>query len=462
MAYVRTKGNQLALVHGVRDKEAGKVLQETLFVIYSKAEALAILGRGEVGGGRLFERLMERANPELRFNWPRIRKQVEDQMHALPDLWEYRDNRLRDGLRTSLRQFAKALMQASPQHNISSARLLAEHRHELEFVRALIDWRLRTCLQEEDEWNRDNPFYWFHALPSDEVDPDEEEAATNLIGEGRLDEAEARFRLFVECFPRYADGYNHLGGIQEERGDMDGAIQHFERAIEVGRTLFPKRMAKRRYWSDLSTRPYMRGLRNMTNALNLMGRYQEALELCDRMDAECGDDITAGWYRGEVFLNMGRWSDALRWLSFTTGLWPSRDVLAAFAAYELGDHEDAAVRYIHGFLNGPRAARIIVGLSPGAIVDGFRDAQDHNSGVDWLRTLDAYLRRRSSTTLKFFSRLAQHSRARSLEKRLQELNELHRNPETPNPREVLEEMNHLKSMETARYQARRIMDTLVD
>jgi len=54
---------------------------------------------------------------------------------------------------------------------------------------------------------------------------------------------------------------------------------HFERTIELGRQLFPRRIGKQRYWSDHSARPYMRGLRNLTLTLNYLGRFKEALAL---------------------------------------------------------------------------------------------------------------------------------------------------------------------------------------
>ncbi len=39
MAYVRKKGNQLAIVHGERAAGSGEVVQNTLFTFFSKAEA---------------------------------------------------------------------------------------------------------------------------------------------------------------------------------------------------------------------------------------------------------------------------------------------------------------------------------------------------------------------------------------------------------------------------------------
>lgn len=61
-------------------------------------------------------------------------------------------------------------------------------------------------------------------------------------------------------FSNYADGYNYLGCLALDRGAPEEAIEQFARAVEIGRSLFPKRLGKKRYWKDLDTRPYIRGL----------------------------------------------------------------------------------------------------------------------------------------------------------------------------------------------------------
>ncbi len=58
MAYVRQRGNQIAIVHGERDTEGGKVQQRILFTIYSKAEALKITGRKDKASARYFQDLL--------------------------------------------------------------------------------------------------------------------------------------------------------------------------------------------------------------------------------------------------------------------------------------------------------------------------------------------------------------------------------------------------------------------
>ena len=145
MAYVRQRGSQLLIVHGERDPDTKKVEQRVLFTIYSKAEALEALGRrGERGPG-FFEALLEHQYPELRFNWSKIRGAIEEKLEVLPDLYEYRETRLRSRFRQGMCDFARQLILADPQWLISSAQLIQGERHALEFLGRLIEWRLKLC-----------------------------------------------------------------------------------------------------------------------------------------------------------------------------------------------------------------------------------------------------------------------------------------------------------------------------
>src|SRR5690606_35809534 len=215
-------------------------------------------------GAERFERLLEDQVPHLRFDWARIRAEIEKNLELLPDLYDYRSVRLQGAVRPAVLGLAKALIQADPQHLVSSAELVAEHRYELEFVRELIDWRLELCDdQERNDWNGDNPFYWRFSLRGGDVPPEAEEIASGYWEKRDLDRARAVFRLLTEAFEPYAEGHNYLGLIALEREDFDGAARQFELTIEHGRKLFPKRLAKKEYWSNQDTRPYMRGLRNL-------------------------------------------------------------------------------------------------------------------------------------------------------------------------------------------------------
>ncbi len=241
MAYIRKRGRQLALVHGEREPQTGNVEQQILFTIYSKAEALEVLGRARGGkGARLLEELLRERYPDIRFDWRRIRADIERQLDVLPDLYDYREARLRAAFRPAIVDVAKALVLTDPQELLPSAKVVAQHRHELEFVRELIDWRLDRCdAQEPSEWNTDNPFYWRFTLRGREVPPEVEEIANAYWARRDLDRARAVFGLLCEAFHPYAEGHNYLGLIALERGELDDAEKEFSLTVELGRKLFP-------------------------------------------------------------------------------------------------------------------------------------------------------------------------------------------------------------------------------
>lgn len=407
MAYVRKRGRQLAVVHGTRDAATQKVEQQVLFTIYSKGEALEILGRGGDGKGAFrFESLMNGRYPDIRFDWDKIRHGVEDNIDVLPDLYDYRDTRLRAGLRPALLSFTKALVQADPQWNISAAELVEEHRHELEFLAELIEWRLdQSGVQQRSEWTADNPFYWRFSLPMKGVPPEAEETASGYFERGELDKAEAAFRLLAEAFHPYAEGHNYLGLIALEREELELALEHFRTTAELGRKMFSKRISKKRYWSDLDTRPYMRGLRNQAYTLNRLCRYDEALAVCDHLDDVCGDDGSADVHRAAIFLNTGMWVQAFTKAEKWCRVWSDKSFIAGFAAAQRSDTTRAVAHLAHATLNHPRAAHMLVGWRSKGQPKEYEEVRDHNVGVSTNHILHGYLARRASKGRKLLRRL---------------------------------------------------------
>ena len=247
MAYVRRRGNQLAIVHGEREPDTGTVQQRILFALYSRAEALEVLGRGTKGGGDRFRRLLEEQYPDLKFNWKKIRRTIEEHLVVLPDRYQYRSQRLRARFRDHLCAFTRQLILADPQDLDSAAHVIQEHRHELEYLADLITWRLKNRDQSPSAWNADNPFYWRFALQGCDVPPDTEEHAAGRYESGEDERAAAVFRLLVDCFDGYAEGYNYLGLIALAQRKLDEGIEHFRKTIELGRKRFPARIGKKRY-----------------------------------------------------------------------------------------------------------------------------------------------------------------------------------------------------------------------
>lgn len=458
MAYVRRRGNQVLIVHGERDREAGKVEQRVLFTLYSKAEAREALAQlGRPGGGS-FGHLLEQAHPDVRLDWARTRKGIQDLLGVLPDEYDTKEERVRSRFREGLASFARQLMLADPQHLLTSARLIQEHRLELEWLGDLIRWRVELSDQEETQWNRDDPFHWRFHIRSREVPPDVEEMAAGLWERRELDRGEAVFRLIVECFDGYADGFNYLGLIALERGRLDEAIAHFQKTMELGRRLFPKRIARSLYWRDDRTRPFMRGMRNLALALNRAGRWDEALTVCDRLEQECGDRITAMAHRGAVWMNTGRWAEAAGAALYLRGIHPSESLVAAFAQLEAGRAREALVSFLHGALNQPRAARLLVGRRTRRPASS-GEARDHDAGVDLFQQLHAYFHARARRSQRFFSRALALPGVASL---LAEVEDLARrwfgHPQAE--RAIFERVNRIKTLDFARERAAEIAAAL--
>jgi tetratricopeptide (TPR) repeat protein len=406
MAYVRRRGNQLAIVQGARDPESRKVEQQVLFTIYSQREALEILGRGQPAGPAQFREALEERHPGLRFDWNKIDAAIAQNLDALPESYDYVGTRLRDRFRPDLRRFVRRLLLTDPQWLSSSWQLIDEHRKELQCLRDLIDWRL--AIEKPSpvaaEWMADNPFHWRYAMSSREVPMDAEDFARSYFEKGDFEMAEAVFGMLTEMFDGYAEGHNFLGLIAFDRDEYPLAIARFQRCIELGRERLPKRVAEDRWWRDDATRPYMRGLRNLALTYNHAGQHEEALEVCDRLERECHDDVSAASHRSAACLSLGDWQAALRAALHIHGVAPQESLPAALAAYELGRLDDARTWFVHAMMNVPRSAAMLVGrrLPEPA---GYEEMSDHREGVMLQGSIRGYLARRSPASAGFFARL---------------------------------------------------------
>ena len=452
----------MAIVHGEREPNTGAVQQRILFTLYSRPEALETLGRGTKGGGDRFRHLLEEQHPDLKFNWKKIRRTIQEHLDVLPDHYEYRSQRLRARFRDDLCTFTRQLILADPQDLQSAADVIQEHRHELEYLADLIAWRLKLRDHAPSEWNADNLFYWRFALQGRDVPPDTEEHAAGLYERGEYERATVVFRLLVDCFDGYAEGYNYLGLIALAQRKLDEAIEHFTKTIELGRKRFPPRIGKKRYWSDHATRPYMRGLQNLALTLNEAGRFPEALAICDRLADECGDEIAATWHRAAIYLNIRQWARAAGAAQQTIGLDPAGGFLAAFAHFELGQRDKALGAFLHAALNQPRAARLLAGEKTRGkpTVTSRDEAEDHNTGVSLLRGLRAYLDRQSRISRRFFRDVIRDAHVmRLLDESAAVVRRWHEQHQT-GEREAFDRMQRMRSREFAEAEAGKLRDRL--
>lgn len=400
MPYVRAKGNQLCIVHGERDPSTKEVRQRVLFTLYSQAEALAALG----GGRDHFRRVVESENPGMKIDWRQIDAGINEQLEVLPELYSYRD-RDAGAFRESLAAFTKELLVHDPQNLATSARLLQAHRHELEYLRELIEWRLKLCEQKETEWNQDTPFHWRSTMWRREVPPETWEEVGELYGKGEHEKCAALAKLLIEAWPNFAAGHNYLGLIARDRGALDEAVGHFERALVVGRALFPKRIRKDEWWSNHDTRPYIRSLIWLAQTHNRRGDQGKALVCCDRLEGECAQDVTAATERGPIFLNAGLWEPAKKAARYVVNLYAQESFTLGFALYELGEHEEATVYLLHGALRYPRTARMLAGMKRRTNPASYDEVEDHNIGVDLARDIQQYLSTRGRGGRSFLKKL---------------------------------------------------------
>lgn len=457
MPFVRRRGSQLVLAHTEREPGTGKVQQRILFTLYSRPEALEAIGKGGPDGRHQFRALVEDAYPKLRFDWKGIERAIASNLDALPDTYEYRTTRLLSRFRADLCAFAKQLIVADPNSLLSAGQTVEAHRAELAFLSELIAARLRTPSPEPAKFNEDNAWYWRTAFRGREVPGDIEELAAGHYERHEFEKAEVLFRLLVDAFDDYAEGHNYLGLIAYQRARIPAAVEYFRQTIEVGRRLFPRRVARSSWWTDLSTRPYMRGLRNLALALNEAGEYAEALATCDRLEKECDDTISANAHRAPVYLNTGRHAEAAAAALHNRNIDPSESLVAAFAQFEAGQREEATVSFLHGALNNPRAARMVLGLRT-TRPDRHLEARDHNTGVHLGRALRPFLSQRRRASLRYFREFLGAPRVVSLVDEVETVARRWFGAGPKADRADFARMTELQSLEFAEREAERLRD----
>jgi len=466
MPYVRTRGNQVLIVHGSRIPETGKVEQQILFTLYSKEEALAAIeqvsGKEAKPGTGRFERMLAELHPEVRFDWKKIRQAIRSNMGVLPETYESRKNRVVESFRDALVTFTRELAILDPQSFKYAYDLISSHRAELEHLRDLIDWRLGVLAHAsklnwgELEGHRDDRFSWIHSMVGKEVPGEIEEMVEAKLESGDVAAAEKLHRLYTESFENHADGHLGMGSIALERGALPEAETHFKQAVAVGRKLFPKRIAKSSYWSDHKTRPFLRAQYSLCLTYNKLGRFDEAGGLCDRIEKEYGQDITADLYRANIYLNQGKPELAFKAASRLIRLYPEQGFIAAWAAFEDGQRADADAYFIFAAMNKPRAAAMIAGRATKSRPNGYEEVRDHDDAVGILDECCHFLARQSSGSKKHFRALFESELVQNGMKRLAQLRKLQEDDrKKPGPSPHFDEISRAKSIEHAKGLAMR-------
>jgi len=415
MAYVRKKGNQIALVQGERSPNTNVVSQTTLFTFFSKAEAYRAIGKSKKDESHYFQNLMEDEHPTVNFDWQKINKAISDKLGVLPDLAEYQEQRLAANFKSSLHAFTRELVQTDPQSLVPSSKLLLAHKDQLEFLRDVIDMKLDAIDIAENDFNGDNEFYWRQTLRGWGINPEVEEVASDFYRAGDYESAISAFTLLTDSFPNYAEGHNYLGLIHMNLGNLEESLTHFRKTVELGRKMFPKRLRKDLFWTEHKTRPYMRGLNNLITALNRSSLYEEALTFCDTLANECGDENSASSHRTSIFLNLQRWTEAEECAIRTMEFSPMDAVLAAFAQFEQGKFSEAKTNFLHAAFNNPLAIQILV-HGKASNPKGAIEIEDYNAGIDTSNAIRPYLLDQTSKSKSFFYSILKHPAIKALVK----------------------------------------------
>lgn len=446
VAFVRKHGNQLALVHGERDAKAGLVRQRILFSFYSKDEAKSAIGQGDERDRNYFQNMLRDNYPRIKFNWEAINKEIKANLEHLPELYPRGAERLSGPFEESLNSFARVLIPAEGFMNPRAVELLDKYKDDLIALREILDYRLsrmefyKSNEKDLEDLDRDR-FSWYYLRKQSQVPNDIEEWAEKFYHRQEYQKAERIFKLLVRCFDNYADGYNYLGLIAYETFQLREAVTYFEKTIEVGRTLFGKRIAKKDYWYVLETRPYVRGLRNLTLTLTRLAENERALEICDTLDRTCGDKANADSFRASIYLNQGKWQKSLDCCCDLE--YDDADAfIAAFASFELGELKKACEHFLYAAFNNTFAARNMLDVSYKKPKTN-EDVSDHNDGVYSSMLIARYLASAKSAR-KYFASLLGLDVVQEVLKQMEEL-KLKKREDSASFRKL----NELKSQEYA-------------
>lgn len=221
----------------------------------------------------------------------------------------------------------------------------------------------------------------------------------------------------------------------------------------------PQRIGRKMYWADHATRPYMRGLMNLSYAFMAERRFDEALGLCDKLKEECSDAEFAHQARGRIFLNRGDWAAASEAAGKVHRGQPIESFVMAFASYELGQHLDALTHFVFAALNKPHAARILTDVRSNK-PDTPNRVDDHNSGVDLFKTTRWFRERQSHASTKFFKDVMRDARVVAFLRHVEELDPSGPKQKPEEIREAYRKHDGATSWTAAQEHAARLIDRI--
>jgi len=168
------------------------------------------------------------------------------------------------------------------------------------------------------------------------------------LEQGNVREAEKSFWKSVDADETYADGYNHLGNLDFERGDWHRAEEFYRLALEEASKEFDPNNRRLGWWGRIETRPLMRALHGIGLCQWKARKFREAIATFEQMMAMNPNDNQGVRYLiGGLYHELGKREQAAHWYRKTAD---DPHVLFNWAVLCLETHqrEDAITRILQG------------------------------------------------------------------------------------------------------------------
>lgn len=394
MAYARARGDQVLIVHGVRNPETRAVEQRILYTFYSRAEASEFVE----GATERVERQLEHEYPEIRFDWDGLRERLAELAPGLPEGDEAADV-VRAGLRDDLAGIARVLGTLDPSLYTGASELVAAHRGELRFVRDLVDATLAAgagkCAGVDGLGRLGRS-----AEPSLLA----QELAESYEDRGEPGMTRSAIAFLTAAYPGWIDGHIALGDRALDDGDGEAAAQHYQRAAELAAG--SARRNGRRGATGIHRKSLRRALGGLGVAQLQLGHCKKALDIAERLAVESKNTIDADLVRAPAWLGLGRWRLAFDAAKRLVEVYPEQSILVAIAAAHAGYDDEARVFGVRAALTAPLATRVLIGAKTGRVEAG-EAARDVRLGLHMRAELKAYLAG-STTGLRRLRETASH------------------------------------------------------
>jgi tetratricopeptide (TPR) repeat protein len=174
---------------------------------------------------------------------------------------------------------------------------------------------------------RNSESLWTHTLACTSDNADAHLNLGNaLLQKGNVDEAIAHFQKALQINPRYADAHNNFGNALSQKGNMDEAIAHYQQALQIdpndadaynnlGNALFRKGNADeaiKYYQSALQINPGLALAHlNLGNALFQKGNIDEAITHFQTALQIDPDNADACYNLGNALFQRGNMDEAV-------------------------------------------------------------------------------------------------------------------------------------------------------